>query len=49
MPHAQIHLMANCGHAPFWENAVEFNRRLGVFAQGLSRCDLTAHRPARCV
>jgi pimeloyl-ACP methyl ester carboxylesterase len=35
MPHAQIHVMENCGHAPFWENAVEFNRRLRVFAEGI--------------
>ncbi len=34
MPHAQIHVMENCGHAPFWENAGEFNRRLRVFAEG---------------
>jgi non-heme chloroperoxidase len=35
MPHAQIHSMQNCGHAPFWEDAAEFNRRLRAFAEGL--------------
>ena len=35
MPHAQIHVMEKCGHAPFWQNAGEFNRRLRVFAEGL--------------
>lgn len=25
----------NCGHAPFWENAAEFNRRLCAFAEGI--------------
>jgi non-heme chloroperoxidase len=35
MPHAQIHAMQNCGHAPFWEDAAEFNRRLRAFAEGL--------------
>jgi non-heme chloroperoxidase len=32
IPHAQIHLMEGAGHAPFWENAAEFNRRLKEFS-----------------
>jgi pimeloyl-ACP methyl ester carboxylesterase len=35
MPHAQIHIMANAGHAPFWDDAVAFNRRLRAFAENL--------------
>ena len=32
MKHAEIHLMENMGHAPFWEDAGEFNGRLRVFS-----------------
>ncbi|HET9528906.1 MAG TPA: alpha/beta hydrolase [Blastocatellia bacterium] len=35
MAHAQIHLMANTGHAPFWDDAAIFNRRLHEFAESL--------------
>jgi non-heme chloroperoxidase len=37
IPHAQIQLMHNAGHAPFWDNASGFNERLRVFAQSLQR------------
>jgi pimeloyl-ACP methyl ester carboxylesterase len=33
--HAQIHLMANAGHAPFWDDAAAFNQRLRAFAESL--------------
>ncbi len=33
--HAQVHLMANAGHAPFWDDAPTFNRRLREFAESL--------------
>jgi len=33
--HAQLHMMANAGHAPFWDHAASFNERLQVFAQSL--------------
>ena len=33
--HAQIHVMADTGHAPFWEDAAGFNRRLREFAEAL--------------
>lgn len=33
--HAQIHMMANAGHAPFWDDAATFNQRLRAFAEGL--------------
>jgi pimeloyl-ACP methyl ester carboxylesterase len=35
MAHAQVHIMANAGHAPFWDDAASFNRRLRQFAEGL--------------
>lgn len=35
MAHAQIHVMANAGHAPFWDDAASFNRRLQEFAESL--------------
>jgi pimeloyl-ACP methyl ester carboxylesterase len=30
---AQVHLMANAGHAPFWDEAPAFNERLRAFAR----------------
>jgi pimeloyl-ACP methyl ester carboxylesterase len=35
MAHAQIHVMANAGHAPFWDDAATFNQRLRAFAESL--------------
>lgn len=32
LEHAQVDLMPGAGHAPFWENSNEFNRRLATFA-----------------
>jgi pimeloyl-ACP methyl ester carboxylesterase len=32
IPHAEVHLMPGTGHAPFWEDAAAFNRRLRAFA-----------------
>ena len=37
MPHAQIHVMAGTGHAPFWEDAASFNRRLREFVDEPAR------------
>jgi non-heme chloroperoxidase len=34
LPHAQVHIMANAGHAPFWDDAAGFNRRLRSFCVG---------------
>ena len=31
--HAQIHIMPDVGHAPFWDDAMSFNRRLAQFAE----------------
>jgi pimeloyl-ACP methyl ester carboxylesterase len=35
LTHAQIQMMTNVGHAPFWDDAATFNRRLRVFAESL--------------
>jgi non-heme chloroperoxidase len=35
MAHAQPHVMANAGHAHFWDDAASFNRRLRSFAESL--------------
>ena len=35
IPHAQIQMIANTGHAPFWEDAATFNRHLRNFAENL--------------
>jgi pimeloyl-ACP methyl ester carboxylesterase len=35
MSHAQIHIMPNSGHAPFWDDAASFNGRLQSFVEGL--------------
>jgi len=35
LAHAQIHMMANAGHAPFWDDPSTFNQRLRAFAQSL--------------
>ena len=35
MPQAQVHVMANAGHAPFWDVALTFNRRLRAFCASL--------------
>ena len=33
--HAQIHLMVNAGHAPFWDDAARFNQRLRAFSDSV--------------
>jgi non-heme chloroperoxidase len=35
MPHAQVHIMSNAGHAPFWEDAERFNECLRQFCHTL--------------
>ena len=35
--HAQIDIMAGAGHAPFWDDAPAFNRRLARFAESVAR------------
>lgn len=36
IPHAQIHLMRDAGHACFWDDAPAFNERLQTFAERIS-------------
>lgn len=31
--HAEVHMMANAGHAPFWDDAASFNQRLRDFSE----------------
>jgi non-heme chloroperoxidase len=35
MPHAQVQLMANTGHAAFWDDTPGFNERLHAFCESL--------------
>jgi pimeloyl-ACP methyl ester carboxylesterase len=35
MPHAQVQLLANTGHAAFWDDAAGFNERLRAFCESL--------------
>lgn len=35
LAHAQIHMIANAGHAPFWDDAPAFNQRLREFSESL--------------
>lgn len=35
VPHAQVQMMANAGHAAFWDDAAAFNRRLRAFADSV--------------
>ena len=37
LPQAEIQIMPNVGHAPFREDPSSFNRRLGAFADAISR------------
>ena len=36
LPHAQVDIMPDAGHAPFWDDAAGFNRRLGAFREEAS-------------
>jgi len=35
IPHAEVHMMPNTGHAPFWEDAPAYNERLRDFCKSL--------------
>jgi pimeloyl-ACP methyl ester carboxylesterase len=37
IPHAQVDIMSGAGHAPFWDDAPSFNRRLASFCESVSR------------
>jgi pimeloyl-ACP methyl ester carboxylesterase len=36
LAHAQVHMMAKTGHAPFWEDAATFNQRLRAFSEAVT-------------
>ena len=44
LPHAQVHIMPNAGHAPFWEDSSAFNQRLRAFVETCSA--VTTAKPA---
>jgi pimeloyl-ACP methyl ester carboxylesterase len=35
MAHAQIHVVANAGHGPFWDDPAGYNQRLRAFSESL--------------
>ena len=37
LPHAQVHVMPDAGHAAFWDDVASFNRRLGAFRDEVVR------------
>jgi non-heme chloroperoxidase len=37
LPHAQVDIMPEAGHAAFWDDAEQFNRRLGAFCKQAAR------------
>ena len=37
MSHAEVQMMENAGHAPFWDDAADFNRRQREFSESLSQ------------
>ena len=37
LPHAQVDIIPNAGHAPFWDDAPSFNRRLAAFCEAVAR------------
>jgi pimeloyl-ACP methyl ester carboxylesterase len=43
IPHAELHLMPKVGHAPFWDDAARFNRRLKEFAAHARRGAAVQH------
>jgi non-heme chloroperoxidase len=44
VPHAEIHIMPDAGHAPFWDDSTSFNRRLAEFCQTVARRPLVGSR-----
>jgi pimeloyl-ACP methyl ester carboxylesterase len=45
-PHAQRDIVAYAGHAPFWDNAAAFNKRLGAFCDEVSMASDASRQPA---
>jgi pimeloyl-ACP methyl ester carboxylesterase len=42
VPHAEVQIMPNAGHAPFRDDAPAFNRRLSAFADGIKHANQTS-------
>ena len=40
LSHAQVQMMANAGHAPFWDDSATFNRSLREFSKSLSMTEV---------
>jgi non-heme chloroperoxidase len=38
--HATTHIMPDAGHAPFWDDAMSFNRRLATFCAQVASGEL---------
>ncbi|MGH7696757.1 MAG: alpha/beta fold hydrolase [Gemmatimonadaceae bacterium] len=43
MSHAEVHIVAGAGHAPFWDDAAAFNERLAVFCDDVTRRSVVTH------
>ena len=46
LAHAQVDIMPDAGHAPFWDDAERFNRRLGAFCEEVASSG-AEHAPVR--
>jgi pimeloyl-ACP methyl ester carboxylesterase len=44
LPHAQVYIMPNAGHTPFWQDSSAFNQRLRAFVETCSA--VTTTKPA---
>ena len=44
--HAQTQMIAKAGHAPFWDDAANFNQRLRAFADSLTSTRSSSVSPA---
>ena len=44
LPHAQVHIMPNAGHTPFWQDSSAFNQRLRAFVETCNA--VTTAKPA---
>ena len=45
LAHAQIQMMANAGHAPFWDDPAAFNKRLREFSVSAGATQVPASKP----
>lgn len=45
IPHVQVDIMPGAGHAPFWDDAAAFNRRLAAFCEMVSGGEVARAEP----